>query len=327
MIDSSGHFGSINGLRVNGGSLTLDSITVRESTDAGLRADHVQLDVRNTIFRNNANSAIVTEKNANGTIDNTTFRNNSKTALYNKESSLTVKNSLFENNSGNMGGAINTHCAMTVDNCNIHSNSAVKGGGIFADYKTTITNSSICNNTATSDGGGVYCGYRGSGYSESFTVKNTKLTGNSSGCEGGALWCDSMNYLTMSDVEMTNNKAVANGGGLYAQKGYASACDPIISGKMTIINNSLTNGTASNAFLGENTTSKCIFRIIDTIDSTSRIGITSNTTDKTLDVVKIWHEGAYNNTANVFSYDTSSYRINRYNPILSSCYFVEIVRY
>ena len=264
--------------------------------------------------------------NADGTIDNSTFRDNKNTALFNKDSRVTVNNSVFENNSGQNGGAIYTDCVMKINNCTIKSNSAAKGGAIFGDYTTEVNNCTIIDNKATSNGGGICFGYRGGGMCVPLTVTNTKLNRNSAGCDGGAIWCDSMNYLTLENVEITDNTAVNNGAGLYAQKGDTSACDPIISGKMTIINNKLTNGTASNAFLGENTTSKCIFRIFDNIDPSSRIGITSNTSDNKLDVVRITTKNAYNNTSNVFSYDTSKYRINRYNPWYSECFYVEIVK-
>ena len=326
VIDSTGKHSAISGIVANGGKLNLDSVSVKDSTDAGLRADHVNLNIKNTHFFNNANSAVITEKNADGTIDNALFRDNKQTALHNKDSSLTVSNSVFENNTGQNGGAINNHCVIKLDNCTLRSNTAVKGGGIFGDDNTTVNNCTIIDNKATSDGGGVYFGYRGNGFCEPLTVTGTQLNNNSSGNEGGAIWCSSMNYLTMRNVEMTNNTAVRNGGGLYAQKSTASSCDPIISGKMTIINNKLTNGTASNAFLGENATSKCIFRITDSIDPSSRIGITSNTGDRSLDVVKIWNKSAYNYTPGVFSYDTGRYRINRYNPWYSDFYWVEIVR-
>lgn len=326
VIDSTGKHGAISGLVVNGGKLNLNSVTVKDSSDAGLRADNVALHIMSSDFIHNENSAIVAEKNANGTITGSTFRHNNHTALYNKESDLTVSYCVFENNAGQDGGAIYNHSNMTINNCTINSNSAANGGGIFGDYNTNINNSTITGNQASSNGGGVCFGYRGSGFTEILNVTGTKLNGNSSGNEGGALWCDSMNYLNMNNVEMTNNTAVNNGGGLYASKGSASSCDPTISGKMTIINNALTNGTASNAFLGENTTSKCIFCITDNIDPSSRIGITSNTDDSTLDIVKIWNKDAYNNTANVFSYDTGAYRINRYDPWYSSFFWVEIVK-
>ena len=51
---------------------------------------------------------------------------------------------------------------------------------------------------------------------------------------------------------------------------------------------------------------------------------TSPTSDKTLDVVRIANKTAYDNTKNVFSYDTGAYRINRYKGAFTSCYWVEI---
>ena len=183
---------------------------------------------------------------------------------------------------------------MDLSNCNFVNNSANKGGAIFADYDATVTNSIF--------------------------------TGNSAAANGGAIFCDSMNYLTMSDVEIRNNTAGSNGGGLYCQKGSSSSCDPDISGKITIIDNQLTNGTKSNAFLGENKTSKCVFKITDNIDPSSRIGVTSNTNDGDLDICKIWNKDAYKNTANVFSYDTDKYKINRYTHWYSDFWWVEIVK-
>ena len=82
----------------------------------------------------------------------------------------------------------------------------------------------------------------------------------------------------------------------------------------------------SNAFLGENTTSKCVFKIRENIDPGSRIGVTSNTNDGDLDICKIWKKDAYKNTANVFSYDTDKYKIHRYTHWYSELWWVEIVK-
>ena len=136
----------------------------------------------------------------------------------------------------------------------------------------------------------------------------------------------SCEILTINGSKFTDNTAGSNGGGLYCQKGKSSSCDPEISGKITIIDNKLTNGTKSNAFLGENTTSKCVFKIRENIDPGSRIGVTSNTNDGDLDICKIWKKDAYKNTANVFSYDTDKYKIHRYTHWYSELWWVEIVK-
>ena len=215
---------------------------------------------------------------------------------------------------------------LKVDNCNFVNNSANKGGAIFADYDATVTNSIFTGNSAAANGGAIMFDYRGRCLCESLTLTGSTFTDNTAGSNGGAIFCDSMNYLTMSDVEIRNNTAGSNGGGLYCQKGSSSSCDPDISGKITIIDNQLTNGTKSNAFLGENKTSKCVFKITDNIDPSSRIGVTSNTNDGDLDICKIWNKDAYKNTANVFSYDTDKYKINRYTHWYSDFWWVEIVK-
>ena len=327
LTDSTGNRSAINGLLSNGGKVTIDGVTIKDSADAGIRVNDLTLNVKNTTFTGNKNSAVVTEKNADTTIENCVFKNNKESAVYNKDSNVTLKNSYFEDNgSTKNGGAVYNHCTLTVDNCNFVNNHADKGGAIYADDTTTVTNSIFTGNSAAANGGAIMFDYRGMGQCESLTLTGSKLTGNTAGSNGGAIFCDSMNYLNMSDVEIRNNTAGSNGGGLYCQKGSSSSCDPDISGKITIIDNKLTNGTKSNAFLGENTTSKCIFKIRDNIDPSSRIGVTSNTNDGDLDICKIWNKSAYKNVANVFSYDTDKYRINRYTHWYSELWWVEIVK-
>ena len=331
--DSTATRAAVNGILANGGKVTLDGVTIKDSTDAGIRADHLTMNISNSTFSGNKNSAIVTEKNATTTVNNCVFKTNYNSAVYNKESTVEIKGSYFENNRSDggdgttkNGGAIYTHSRMTVDGCEFAYNKANKGGAFFGDYTSSIKNCTFTGNVSADNGGAVCFDYRGSGWCAPLDITGTKFHSNRAGKNGGAVYCDSMNYLTLKDVEMKYNQAGLDGGGLYAQKGSSSSCDPTISGKITIVDNYRSNGNKSNAFLGENSTSKCIFKITDNIDPNSRIGITSNTSDGDLDVVKIWNKSAYNNTANVFSYDTSKYRINRYTHWYSDFYWVEIVK-
>lgn len=333
LTDSTNNRGAVNGIYASGGKVNVNGVTIKESADAGIRADQLKMDIKNTTFTKNKNSAVVTEKNAYTTIDNCIFNNNNESAVYNKNSSVTLKNSRFENNcsdSGNgsskKGGAVYNHNVLSVDNCSFDNNKANKGGAIFSDYSFNVSNSTFNGNTANGKGGAIMFDYRGSDFCERLNLTNSRFTGNKAGNDGGGVFVDSMNYLTMKDVEIRNNAAGSNGGGLYCQKGSCSSCDPSISGKITIIDNKLTNGTKSNAFLGENSTSKCIFKISDNIDPSSRIGVTSPTSDKDLDICKIFNKSAYNNTSNVFSYDTGKYRINRYTHWYSEFWWVEIVK-
>ena len=331
--DSSGNKNAVNGILAKGGNVTVDGVTIRESADAGIRADDLHMTVKNTTFINNRNSAVVTGQNAYTTIDNCFFRTNRGSAVYNSDSYVTIRNSFFDDNrsdsgDGNSkaGGAIYSHSKLTVENCKFANNKAEKGGAIFTDYITSITNCLFEGNRATNNGGAVIADYRGSDWCFSVDIESSIFKKNNAGNEGGAVYCDSMNYLSLKDVEIQNNTAGANGGGLYCKKGAGSSCDPFISGRITIVNNRLSNGAVSNAFLDENTTSKCIFKIDDNIDPNSRIGVTSPTTDKSLDICRIWNKSAYENAADVFSYDNGNYRINRYTHFYSDYWYVEIVR-
>lgn len=289
--------------------------------------------IRNSTFSDNKNSAVVTETNAETTIENCTFTNNFRSAVYNRNSNVTITKCLFENNRSDSGdgttmkgGAFYSDSNISIDECKFVNNKAEQGGAIYADYDTTVTNSTFTGNTANVNGGAIMFDYRGSSFCVVLNITGSKFTENKAGSNGGAIYCDSMNYLSLADVEITNNEAGSNGGGLYCDKGSGSSCDPSISGKITIIDNKLSNDTKSNAFLGENSTSKCIFRIIDNIDPSSRIGVTSATDDGSLDICKIWNKSAYDNAANAFSYDTGKYRINAYTHWYSNLYWVEIVK-
>ena len=331
--DTSSLKGAVNGILATGGKVTVDGVTIRDSEDAGIRAGNTSLNIKNTTFTGNKNSAVVIESKADTTIDGCDFIKNFKSAVYNKDSDVTIKNCYFEDNrsdygSGNTktGGAIYNHDHMTINNCRFVNNKAVNGGAIYSDYSTDIKDCTFTGNTATENGGAVMFDYFGWDMCEIFHITNCTFTGNTATENGGAIYCDSMNYLNLKDVEITNNTAGKNGGGLYCQKGSGSSCDPSISGKITIIGNKLTNGTNSNAFLGENTTSKCIFNIFIDINPESRIGVTSPTSDKTLDICRCCTEKAYNHTSNIFSYDTNKYSINRYHHWYSEYYWVEIVK-
>ena len=308
ITDSSGSRGSISGMQLNDGTLNLNGITVRDTSDSG-----------------------VENNGGNLNAENCTFTNNSKTAVYVYNASADIKNCTFDGNNGKTGGAIRFQkevnlldVHLNVRNCDFINNTAGEGGAVYATYDTSIRDCTFTNNSSTGNGGAICFDYRGYNLSSSLWLRGSTFTGNKSGKNGGAIYCDSMNYLNLWDMSITGNEAKDNGGGIYAQKGSTSSCDPEIKGMITIINNKLSSGTTNNAFLGENTTSKSIFTISEKIDPNSRIGITSPTSDKSLDVVRIANKTAYDNTKNVFSYDTGAYRINRYKGCMTSSYWVEI---
>ena len=310
IIDSSNNMGSVSGIRLNSGTLNLNGITVKDASDSGVENNGGMLNA-----------------------ENCTFKNNNKTAVYINNASADIKKCTFDGNYGKSGGAIRflkdfnlLDVSLNVRNCDFINNSANEGGAVYANYDTSIRDCTFRNNSSTGSGGAICFDYRGYNLCSSLWLRGSTFTGNKSGKKGGAIYCDSMNYLNLWDTSITGNEANEEGGGIYAQKGSSSSCDPEIKGMITIIDNKLSNGKTNNAFLGENTTSKCIFTISEKIDPNSRIGITSPTSDRYLDVARIENKTAYDNTKNVFSYDTNAYKINRYKGSMTSSYWVEIVK-
>lgn len=277
----------------------------------------------------NAPNCGIYAKGGKATVSNVYIYKSASSGIYNKDCNMNVTGCTVDScaTTDNGGGIYNNSRNMTVTSTTINSCSAVNGGGIYSVGTITVKNCQINNCTATADGGGICVGYLGSGYTSTTDVYNTKITYCNAGRYGGGMYADSMSYLNMEDTAITNNKAGSQGGGLFCQKGTASSCDPVISGVMTITDNTLNNGTKSNAFLQENTTSKCIFVIgPKLLSNKSRIGISSNTNDGDLDIVKIDSKDGYDQAQGVFSYDTSAYKINYYTHWYSLYWWVEIVK-
>ena len=71
---------------------------------------------------------------------------------------ITIKNSLFENNSAYDGGGFYLNGSALVQNCAFKSNSAHDGGGFKISFLAIVQDNSFSNNSATEFGGGFYMG-------------------------------------------------------------------------------------------------------------------------------------------------------------------------
>ena len=281
----------------------------------------VTLDLNgHSICESGARTQDIIAENAGLTITNTSSSPSALGGISVKGGSLDVNNVTVRNAKGS--GIIINDSETNIKNCVFSHNSK---SAVWAD--TANVNISMCkfDSNSSSAGGAVYFENGSSTKYRLLSILYSEFTNNSAD-NGGAVYCDSMNYLNLRDINVTNNEAKNAGGGVYAQKGSFSSCDPNLYGKITVIDNRLSNGTASNFFLGENTTSKCMFILSGAIDPNSRIGVTSPTSDKTLDILKTSSKDAYNSVANVFSYDTAAYTIHRYTNWYSPFYYVEIVK-
>lgn len=309
--DSTGKHGAIGGISVKDGNTDINGITVQNCTESGLHA-------------------VKTVKYGSLKVSNTIFRGNKMSGLYNESFPLTVDNCKFEENSTTGdGGAI--HCRkadLIVQNCEFYKNNAVWGGTICSHNHLTVNNCVFRDNTAKEGGGAIKTSTPGAfitGHNK-YVINDSVFIGNSCGGCGGAIYIEDADSLKLSNIEITYNTAGQYGAGLYVPIIGYLRCNPVISGKIVIIGNKLQNGKNSNVFLGDSSLKKCIFHIYDRLDQCSKIGVTSNTTDRWLTIAECHNKEAFDSTENVFSYDTDAYRINRYSHWYESSDYVEIVK-
>jgi hypothetical protein len=160
--------------------------------------------------------------------------------------SLTLADSIINNNSGGIGGGINNVGVLSMSNVTISGNTAsVWGGGISNTGNMTIYNSTVSHNTAVI-GGGILntVSIFSSGIVQAGTavLENVTVSGNSASDMGGGIASSGTNVggsitltsLTVSNCTLTNNAALT-AGGLFNQFGTATL-------RNTIIANSLLGG-------------------------------------------------------------------------------------
>ena len=118
----------------------------------------------------------------------------------------TLKNCIFENNSGSYGGAIYIGYGANIQNCTFISNSASRfGGAIYSDFNynfnhnvNLINDSKFISNSAV-EGGAIY--------GQSLNITNSEFISNTASFYGGALNIRGYNTPVIKNNEFTNNYA------------------------------------------------------------------------------------------------------------------------
>ncbi|WP_455209672.1 CFI-box-CTERM domain-containing protein [Kaarinaea lacus] len=157
------------------------------------------------------------------------------------------------NVAGSYGGGIYIHTgSVSIANSTVAGNEANGGGGIYNFAgSVSITNTSVVGNTATNGGGGGI-------YNENVSSAVTIITGsqiltNSAVNGGGIFHADSISNLAISESEISDNSASANGAGIYAQ-GPLTLTDSTLSGNVATGN----GGAILHVSFGAITLSNCI---------------------------------------------------------------------
>jgi predicted outer membrane repeat protein len=158
------------------------------------------------------------------TVSSCTFNNNSATgvtfsfglhisgsggAIYMNWANNTVRDTIFNTNSAELGGAIYNPVPLTVTSCAFTRNSATEGGGIYNDAFATLDlrGSTFSANTASDSGGAIY-------NLGTATLQECTLSGNTAANDGGGIFNGASGTLTIDDSTVCDNFA-ALGADLY----------------------------------------------------------------------------------------------------------------
>lgn len=154
-------------------------------------------------------------------------------------SSLTMTNSLLQNNTATVGGGLQAFRggSSRLTSLSVIANHANTGGGIYVveSHTLTATNSLFQNNTATVTGGGIWIGL-----AQSLLV-NSLWHDNVAGVSGGAVGVfGNSSSLTLLNATLYNNTAPAGTVLATANNGQARLVNSLLWG----------NGLAGNTFTG-----------------------------------------------------------------------------
>ena len=150
-------------------------------------------------------------------------------------STVTATNTLFEDNTAQIGGAvyIREYCTFTANGCSFIANSATEGdgGAVYNGGTLTVTddsrvqanvvNSVFEENTASAAGGAIYIAG-----GKSASLNGAVVSENTAGTTGGAVYLETGASLTTTGgTEFNTNSSVGIGGAIYSNSAVIDLTD------------------------------------------------------------------------------------------------------
>ena len=280
--------------------------------------------------------------------DNCTFNNNNAsenggavevgyyTSGMSGNHKVSFVNCTFSNNKSDANGGAVHGQYVKINNCTFNKNSASgHGGALFLLTNEKISDCKFSGNTSGGNGGAVYsvddnnfiyCSFdnnraNGKGGAiympgcSKIVIRACNIKDNSA-YEGGGLWLGRLlaTEHELYDCTITGNSTVKNGGGIFTEITATDGCADLVFGDTMTVTNNMANNGENNVFLNENLCKKCLIYVEKKhpLSGNSKVGVSSPTTDKWLDVVRVATKDMYNSLANSFSSDSHSYNMNNY---------------
>ena len=179
--------------------------------------------------------------------------------INNTNSSPTISNCIFSNNSSNSegGGMFNSAASPQISSCTFTSNSSGnRGGGLSTTGGNPIvSNCAFISNTSTFNGGGA----ASSGSTSNISMRSCSFIGNTSNQNGGGLSNGNFSTMSASNCSFSANTAISGGGfasinsGNFAMSNCTFSANNASSNGGGIYNSNNGSGSITNCILRGNT--------------------------------------------------------------------------
>lgn len=225
----------------NFGTTTISNSTLRDNvstSNGGAIANYGTLNLNNTtVSKNQADMAGGGVYNDGGVVNisNTQFLENLALqrdggAINVNSGQVDIQNSTFSQNFGTHGGAIYIKGEATayITASALNNNGAFSGGGIHNEGHLVLGQSTLnLNKAVTSNGGGIVTAGQSSG-----VLSEVTLSGNTAVSNGGGLYLQGTidAGLSLTDLTLSGNTAGNQGGGIYNQAAAAHLTNVTLSG-------------------------------------------------------------------------------------------------